>query len=101
MLRDEPAMAHSIISLVRATPPPCPPRQGGRVRCRRSIQMQQALDARQLRCLTIIPTGRYVSDMSEDEPTASASAGLTKGAFFRHFAIKEARAIAAAEHPAR
>jgi hypothetical protein len=26
--------------------------------------------------------------------------GLTKGAFFRHLAIKKARAIAEAEHPA-
>ena len=32
VLRDEPAMAYSIISSVRATPHPCPPPQGGRVR---------------------------------------------------------------------
>jgi hypothetical protein len=38
--------------------------------------------------------------MSTEKPTASAPAGLTKGALFRHFAIKGARVIAAAEHPA-
>ena len=43
VLRDEPAMAHSIISSVRATPHPCPPPQEG-ANAIDSTQMQQALE---------------------------------------------------------